>query len=316
MNFTMTAIDSAIGMIFVYLLMASICSVLQEIFANIISWRGKHLRNSIQSMLKDPDMTGLAKDLYANPRIATLIFAGKLPSYIPSATFAAALVDVISKTFLQGGKLVASADSHLAPFINDAEGDIEKVKAEFSKWFDDAMDSFGGWYKRNVQIVLFFIALAIAAVLNVNSLSIARALWTQPALRDAVVQSAANFHQQGNSTNPSATPEQQFSALQNELDNLPLPIGWSSASVACLFGDKAADSTPPVSAKSPGLPTCDSPQGILGMGWLALIAGWIATALATSLGTQFWFQTLGSALQLRAAGAKPGKDSGADASTK
>ncbi len=33
------------------------------------------------------------------------------------------------------------------------------------------------------------------------------------------------------------------------------------------------------------------------------------TALAASLGTQFWFKTLGEALQLRAAGAKPPKGS-------
>jgi hypothetical protein len=355
MSTTLTAIDVAIGLIFVYLLMSLMCSVLQEYIASAISWRGEHLRNGIKVMLNDPTLTGLAQRLYRHPRIATLSFPGKLPSYIPSVTFAKALADLM----LEDNNFNASIDGPLAPFIKDAQGDIAKLQAEFTKWFDDSMDGLGGWYKRRVQIVLFLLGLGLAAVFNVNTLEIARALWTQPLLRDAVVQNADQFYKKGNptekkdhetddthksdatdatkidatkpdtttKTDGTETPDTgkderlaRLQELQAGLDSLHLPIGWDPDVLACMFRRGPANAAPPpkpepaaaaaASKASPGAPTCRSPQGRPGdvnlwWEWIALLAGWIVTAFATSLGTQFWFQTLGQALAIRAAGAKP-----------
>jgi hypothetical protein len=318
MNLTLTAIDAAIGMIFVYLLMSSICSVLQEMIANVTSWRGKHLRNSIQSMLSDPTMTGLAKRLYSHPRISTLTFAGKLPSYIPSETFASALVDIIG----EDGNL-KSIDGPLAPFVKAAGGEVDKLQDELAKWFDDSMDGFGGWYKRNVQLVIFAIGLGAAAVLNVNSLEIARALWTQPVLRDGAAQAAVDFYKNKQKSDAVAADSDQFTPLQDQLDKLSLPIGWNSDALQCLFGGlpKSENDTPQQAGKpdkqvSAGCGSKEARAAAtvakrpnLWREWFALLLGWLVTAFATSLGSQFWFQTLGQALQLRAAGAKPPKAS-------
>jgi hypothetical protein len=315
MNFTLTAIDVAIGLIFVYLLMALICSVLQEFIANLTSWRGRHLRNSIQSMLNDPSLTGLAHRLYRHPRIATLTFPGKLPSYIPSKAFAAALVDIVS----EDNNLRAVPDGPLAPFLREAAGEAEKLKVELANWFDDSMDCFGGWYKRNVQLVLFALALLLAALLNVNSLEIARVLWTQPVLRDAIVQSADKFSRQDDSAKdqPLVRP---IADLQQQLDGLHLPIGWEMNQLECLFGVTSRFTA--AIAPQPPAPTvsslCQTPQGQSGnqtWQWLVLIAGWLVTALAASFGSQFWFQALGNALKLRAAGEKPPKASADDSQT-
>ena len=43
--------------------------------------------------------------------------------------------------------------------------------------------------------------------------------------------------------------------------------------------------------------------------WLSKLLGWLLTALATSLGAQFWFNIMSEALKLRAAGRKPDDDS-------
>jgi hypothetical protein len=288
MNVTLTTLNVAIGLIFVYLLMSLMCSVLQEFIANLTSWRGKNLRNGIQAMLNDPTMTGLAKRLYRHPRIASLTFPGKLPSYIPSTTFARALADIV----LEDNNFRPGIDGPLAPFIKDARGEIEQLEAQFAKWFDDSMDGWGGWYKRNVQLVLFLLGLTLAAAFNVNSFEIARVLWKEPALREAVVQSAGKFYQEGNP--PKQIPLED---LEKNLDDLKLPLGWDSASASCLLGQATSD-------------TCRRLQGRGGgvnrwWEWLVLLAGWLVTALATSLGTQFWFQTLDEAL--RAAGTKPPK---------
>jgi len=42
--------------------------------------------------------------------------------------------------------------------------------------------------------------------------------------------------------------------------------------------------------------------------WAPKLLGWLLTAIATSLGAQFWFNIMSEALKLRAAGHKPGED--------
>ena len=299
----MTLIDVAIGLTFVYLLIALMCSVLQELIANFTNWRGKNLRDAIKAMLNDPAMTGLARRLYRHPRVAALSTRGDLPSYIPGATFAKTLADIV----VEDNNFHPSVDGPLAPFIRAAGGSVDKLEAEFAQWFEDSMDRLSGWYKRNVQVVLFILGLAVAAGFNVNSLEIARVLWTQPLLRDAVVQSAGKFYLEGQPKKPDGPDP--FSWLQEQLNNLRVPIGWDRDAVACLFrlGPREAPQS-----KQEHAAACGGSMGEISLAWawLVQVAGWLITALAASLGTQFWFQTLGEALSLRAAGVKPPKAAG------
>jgi hypothetical protein len=307
MNLALTAIDVAIGLSFVFLLVSLMCSVLQEVVANITSWRGKHLRTGIMSMLNDPNMVGLARRLYAHPRIATLSLPGKLPSYIPSVTFAKALTDII----VEDGNLSAKVDGPLAPFIKDAAGQVDKLEADLTQWYDQSMDRLSGWYKRNVQLVLLAIGFVIAVTLNIDSLQIARSLWTQPLLRDVVTQSAGKFYDENKpaitAQNTTAgdqnvgkgeqnAAKDRLETLQKTLEETNLPVGWTDKKWQFVTSPKL------------------SKQYIWTL--LASLAGWFVTALASSLGTQFWFQTLGEALSLRAAGAKPSQASQAGNATK
>jgi hypothetical protein len=318
---TLIALDVAIGLIFVYLLIALMCSVLQEMIANLFSWRGRDLRTAIRAMLNDPTMTGLARRLYRHPRVAALSPLGKLPSYIPSATFAKALAEII----IEDNNFHPSIDGPLAPFVKAAGDNVGKLEAELALWFDDSMDRMTGWYRRNVQIVLFALGLAVAASFNVNSLEIARVLWTEPILRDAVVQNADKFlrepqddvkqdtkqndtkrdakqddakqdgAKQDTRQEPKPDGQDRIARLETQLNSLHLPIGWDEHTYACLFRGMSCGKPPSGSAWR--------------WAWLVQIAGWLITALAASLGAQFWFQMLNEALSLRAAGAKPPKAS-------
>ena len=49
------------------------------------------------------------------------------------------------------------------------------------------MERVSGWYRRRVQKVLWALALALVISLNVDSFRIAEQLWTQKAIRSAVV---------------------------------------------------------------------------------------------------------------------------------
>lgn len=299
MNQLWALLDVSIGLILVYLLMSLMCSLLQELIANVMSSRGKHLKANIKAMLNDPLMSGLAKRLYASPRIKALSLPGKLPSYIPSAAFAKALADII----VEDGNLNLQVSGPLAPFIRAAAGQVDKLETDLAGWFDDATARWSGWYKRNVQLVLFALGLTLAGALNVSTIEIANVLWTQPSVRDAVVQSAQHFAD----THNSPPDKQSFQAVEDQLNALALPVGWTDDVVCRLFGQPR---NPPPAAN--GQPTaCKPPADAAHLWrhrawiWVTFIAGWLMTAFAVSLGTQFWFTTLGEALQLRAAGKKP-----------
>jgi hypothetical protein len=106
---------------------------------------------------------------------------------------------------------------------------------------------------------------------NVDSLLVARTLWTNAPVREAV---AAAASQQGSAIAPVAD---EVARLQR----LDLPIGWSSA---------------------PGDPR-RAPDDLAG--WLAKLAGLALTVLALSFGASFWFDLLGKAVRLRGTGHPP-----------
>ncbi|HZB85452.1 MAG TPA: hypothetical protein VE289_02700 [Gaiellaceae bacterium] len=101
--FDFAALDVAIGLIFVYLVLSLVCSALNETISNVFSWRAKFLREGIANLL-DPDNHAngekLVKELYGHPLVNALIRPvsrkgrARYPSYIPAQTFVAALFDI------------------------------------------------------------------------------------------------------------------------------------------------------------------------------------------------------------------------------
>jgi TRAP-type C4-dicarboxylate transport system substrate-binding protein len=65
------------------------------------------------------------------------------------------------------------------------------------------MDRVSGWYKRRTQWVSFFVALAIAAIFNVNVLYESAQIWTRP----AVIADLTTLHFEANQD--AMKPDQQ-----------------------------------------------------------------------------------------------------------
>jgi len=102
------------------------------------------------------------------------------------------------------------------------------------------------------------------------------------------------------------------------VQGLPLPIGWP-ATDACTVARGAAPwafSQRPLSwlgrRLCPSAEVKAAPQAVQPVG-VAQLLGWIFTALAVSLGAQFWFDTLGRVIGLRSSGARPGGNAPAPA---
>jgi hypothetical protein len=281
-----TALDVAIGLVFLYLLLALLVTTLQELLASFFSWRAKNLYVAIEDMLANGTSSPLVQKLYEHPFIENLVQkgAGRLPSYIPSKTFAIALLDVLQEktkvsTAIGADKALAGAKQLVSDLPEGAHGSLKKTlnlliadaeryeqnldkqAIKFSEgieaWFNDRMARAGGWYKRRAQYWSLGLAVAVSALCNASSIKVAWALWDDSSLRAAVVSSAQAYHERAAGT----------------LMTSHLPIGWSGGWDA----------------------GWDGPLTLL---------GWIITAVAVSLGSSFWFDALGKLLQLRGSGAK------------
>lgn len=337
-----TALEVAIGMIFVYLLMSLLCSAVAEYFEAKLNYRSKDLEKGIRLLLdkylpgeKRPDESapvgsppaqgqqaggGTASGqgvgeagsvtalLYNHPLVKSLYRGEKLPSYIPSRTFALALWDLAvpadKRANETGGtqnlsaiRQAVSDNSFISPdlkkallmLLDDAGGDFEKARKNIEDWYDGTMDRVSGWYKRRVQVILLCIGLLVAAAVNADSISIARALMNQDGLRAAIVgqaEKAAAVPLPSPTPTPATPAEQEKAAVQQiqgvwaQINATGLPIGWVSAAA---------------------VPDPNDPRRFpsdLGGGVLKLL-GILITALAVSQGAPFWFDLLNKFIVIR-----------------
>ncbi|MFN8531215.1 MAG: hypothetical protein U0670_21645 [Anaerolineae bacterium] len=127
--------------------------------------------------------------------------------------------------------LLASAQS-----VQDAEQKI-------GQWFDARMAQVSDRFKRHMQFYTLLIGFIIAAVLNVDTVHLANALYTQPVVRDSVSQIASAFvaQQQSAGTAQAATNMSenidvvaaQAAQAASQVANLNLPLGWEFHDVDC-----------------------------------------------------------------------------------
>jgi hypothetical protein len=116
-----------------------------------------------------------------------------LPSYIAPEQFAAALIDTINKyghahddqvNFRSALKSIPDLQlqSMLLGMYDRAGQDLGAFQKRIASWFDASMARLSGIYKRRTQLWSFCIALGLAALLNVDTIALARQLWVNPAI--------------------------------------------------------------------------------------------------------------------------------------
>ena len=145
------------------------------------------------------------------------------------------------------------------------------------QWYRETMQRAGGWYKRKAQACLLVLGLLIAASVNIDAISIAQGLYSNPKLREHTDAVAQRLVQQQSSTGAADAP-QRFEQARKELQEAAdagMPLGWSGVRV----------------------------EGRCG--WLAKIAGLLMTGACVSLGAPFWFDLLNKLVNLRSSGAPP-----------
>ena len=265
--------------------------------------------------LDEPAVIQKVQDLFKSPRIASLVddarnAPGRLarrlnrgetrrsPSYIPARAFALTVLDTFSPP-LPGNPGEAPSHNAIAEAksladeievesvrravfdaLEQGRSNLEDIRKEVERSFDQLMDRCSGWYKRRAQKFLVLFGILVAVGVNVDAFHVADRLSKDDALRAAVVQSAstaAEGDQQSTSGTDEKSPEERVADRLDEVEQLGVPVGWESANV---------------------------PDGF--WSWLGRLAGWSATVLALSLGAPFWFDVLGKFARLRNTGNREG----------
>jgi len=289
----LAALDVLVGLFFLYFLLSIVCSAVQETVAQLFNLRGRTLEDGVRNLLGDDAMTDR---IFRHPRLKALskprrrFMKGGRPSYIPSRVFALTLLDTLfppdeersrdvfelAREKLEDPDVPGRVKTLLRDALSHSEGRRDLLRAELERSFDQAMDRVSGWYKRRAQFFLFGIALLTVALINADTFSVAQRLWKDDALRAAVVSQSAGASGAGTENCPGATaedsPQERAAKCVDDIDELGLPIGWTSAS---------------------------SPHG---WGIPGKIGGLLVTAFALSLGAPFWFDLLSKIARLRASG--------------
>lgn len=389
--FESAIVDTAIGMIFVFLLMSLIASVAQELISTFLQLRAANLQRGLQSLFSGDSLWGqnlvvmiynhgLVRGLYSDPvidnrgqtkppdkkekktalrlvamgayqslalghelyafwqRCINLVRMGLrlliglphrlgdrdatqttlLPAYIPSRTFALAMIDFLNKYKASGNDAMKGIHETLAEhnwiyrdnkagqalltLANDAKGDLDAFQTKLEDWYNDAMDRVSGWYKRSTQRVLLYIGIVLAVVFNVDGLAVAHTLWIDRDARKAMV-TAADSYVRNNPTPPAATtstspPPQpaptsdallkkmqtSVSDFESAMGSSLLPMGWKQ----------------PWSFYRGDFGSAEKVQAaFVRVVHSTKIPGWLLTAFAISLGAPFWFDTLNKFMVVR-----------------
>ncbi len=218
------------------------------------------------------------------------------------------------------GALLAGVEEYVA----EGERALAIARKNVEKWFNDAMDRLSGLYKRKVQKASFLAGLLLAIFLNIDSIGIAVALWREPTLRQTIVmQAEAYIQQQSQGAEeegmPVVSPVITIKALQDQLRDLTLPVGWVSEplprqGIPCAPYSASAyaeDGSPTHIMGIPlgqvcyplrNVPPLNAEQWV---GWLVKALGMVLSGAAAAQGAPFWFDILKKFVNIRSSGPKP-----------
>src|SRR5208282_3493549 len=171
----------------------------------------------------------------------------------------------------------------LLNMIDSAGGDVDAARLKVEHWFDDTMARVTGWYKRMAQKIIFVAGLVLCVAVNADTLMIVKELWSDQALRSAMVAQAG---QKVQSTNPADYLNQngplQLQRVAGEIrDATAPPIGWSRTAKDVRVWPGALG---------------DQALKILGI---------LLTSFAIVMGAPFWFDMLNNVINLRLSGNPP-----------
>ncbi len=216
-------LETGISLVLVFLIFSIIAYVVQELISVNLKFRGNMLWKSMAQLFDGFNLKGwgkLAGDIdkgqanitdlfYQHPQIQSLMKEKmRLPSYIPAANFALAVMDLIAKQAPAAGQTdffqkvkdglttFKAQNGNLGQIIEDlinTSTDIQDLQTKIENWFNDYMKRVSGWYQSHILLSLRIIAIGLAIGFNLNVIKLSRTIYNNSELRASMVAVAGNL---------------------------------------------------------------------------------------------------------------------------
>ena len=316
------AVDVALGLIFLFVLLSLICSTINEMIAGVLSWRARFLEEGIRSMLAGSadlkSVDGLIDQLAAHPLIQGKVATPKtgepkglrgrmatlrqrvskprvFPSYLNKKTFSLVFLDTFAQPELDDSRDVLRRARGYVEELGE-RSPVRRVLISFLDKADGNVDRFResleSWYDLTMNRVSGWykrrtqLALIVIATI-VTLLANADSLQIGKALwNDDAVRASVVAQAERAVDQGNAEPD----------------VGGGVSESAETLSDQVAD----VSALELPLGWSTDPddprwfddwQGAVGK-----VLGLLATVLALTLGAPFWFDLLSRVSRIRTSG--------------
>jgi hypothetical protein len=188
------------------------------------------------------------------------------------------------KTEVEKLDLPDSLETRLLTLATSKHASVDDAIKEVSEWYGSFMAQVEHWMTRRAQSISIIIGLAVAFTLNIDTVEIAKSLKNDASNRAAIVVMAEKISSDGGIKGKSFNQtEKKFEKCRNNVfERLsPFPIGWKfDGSSFWLIAKGLVDELA-------------APDKIIGL---------LMSAIALSLGSRFWFDTLKSLLSIRTGG--------------
>lgn len=207
-----------------YVVLSFFAMTLVELASHTLRLRERILAKCINTMLADPEGTGLSKAIYCHPLLRSLSGAKRKPAYIPARLFALALLDEVAH------RSSTNVDQPSRESNNDAlphgvesllkrtppGGEVNAI----ARWYQDVMDQASGLYRARTNIMLICIAMILIVALNFDAIRL-----SEHAVHRSLIQKVFEA-QIGEAVKDKGAPIMQIE--RNAEEELDFPIGWAS----------------------------------------------------------------------------------------
>jgi hypothetical protein len=200
------ALDVAVVLIMIYLVLSIICSGLSQattrgaravwqrgFILNFFSGSSRTSEAGFETALAFYSHPLVQADIYAMPRYGARWFRKEvvyLPAPIPGSRYATALLDLVVDEHRDKPSSLAEGIEHfpneplkwlLRALFESVRGDEERFRAELAELFDSGESFIAAGVSRKVRGVQLIWAVAIVALLNVDTVAIVQNVWAQTA---------------------------------------------------------------------------------------------------------------------------------------
>jgi hypothetical protein len=351
-----TFLETGISLVLIFFIFSIITYVIQELIAVNMKCRSKMLWKSMWQLFDGKELEGrikLMKELpttnttnidtfYKHPQIKSLkkdLSEKKLPSYIPAANFALAVMDMVAQKksnkkhnllddFRAGLALYPAGNMQtILKNLLDTSSTIKQLQNKIEQWFDSYMKRVTGWYESHTVVFVRLIAVALTLIFNINVIKLAKTIYHDADMRKSLVAMAENIADKPQPVTQYYTSAfTTISAEQDSLFKIKLDADSTLEGKKKILKEKEDTlsalagryTQKNMAAMRSLLSQLDSSKVPLGwkdgsfkeeikgkegsdstINFLLMLAGWFIGACCISMGAPFWFDIMNKLVNVR-----------------